>query len=187
MFLWCVGRRKVLWSGYILLLFLRVDCECNRPSFLATVFSGAIAFNGDLSLWDVAKVTEMNGSKSVRILTNGLTWRELMLLGLEGSVGGLGWWWWWDVMMVERWRWSMRDVECTLSWPIVTTHVVCDKRWYSYEISSWYFMLFDRCEISFWDYTPFGPSPKHGCFKWSSLWYFMLLLPETLMRLHSLW
>jgi hypothetical protein len=46
----------------------------------------------------------------------------------------------------------MRDVECTLSWPIVTTHVVCD-------------MLFGDCEISLWDFMPFGPCPKHGCFK----------------------
>ena len=27
-------------------------------------------------------------------------------------------------------------------WPIVTTYVVCDKRWYLNEMSWWYFMLF---------------------------------------------
>jgi surface protein len=46
---------------------LRVDCECNWPSFLATVFADASAFNGDLSQWDVAIVTDMSGSKSIRI------------------------------------------------------------------------------------------------------------------------
>jgi surface protein len=45
------------------LLFLRVDCEYNRPFFLATVFQYASAFNGDLNQWDVAKVTYMGGSK----------------------------------------------------------------------------------------------------------------------------
>ena len=44
-------------------LFLLVDCECNRPAFLATVFLDASAFNGELSLWDVAKVTDMSSSK----------------------------------------------------------------------------------------------------------------------------
>ena len=55
------------------LLFLRVDCECNRPSFLATVFSYASAFNGDLNQWDVGIVTDMSYSKSIRIVENDLT------------------------------------------------------------------------------------------------------------------
>ena len=55
------------------LLFLRVDCECNRPFFLATVFYSASAFNGDINQWDVAKVTTMYQSKSIRILYNDLT------------------------------------------------------------------------------------------------------------------
>jgi surface protein len=37
-------------------------------SFHATVFYGASAFNGDLNQWDVAEVTIMSGSKSIRIL-----------------------------------------------------------------------------------------------------------------------
>jgi surface protein len=55
------------------LLFLRVDCECNRPSFLATVFSSAYVFNGDLSQWDVATVTDMSESKSICTEENDLT------------------------------------------------------------------------------------------------------------------
>ncbi len=55
------------------LLFLRVDCECNRPSYLATVFFRVYAFNGDLSRWNVAKVTSMSQSKSKRIMENDLT------------------------------------------------------------------------------------------------------------------
>jgi hypothetical protein len=52
-------------SSSFRLLFLRVDCECNRPSFFATVFrSAASAFNGNLNQWDVAKVTDMRESKS---------------------------------------------------------------------------------------------------------------------------
>ncbi len=34
--LWAV---TVLWSGFFHLLLLRVDCECNGPSFLVTVFT----------------------------------------------------------------------------------------------------------------------------------------------------
>ena len=48
-------------------------CECNRPSFLATVFGYASSFNGDLNQWDVAKVTSMSASKSIRIVENDLT------------------------------------------------------------------------------------------------------------------
>ena len=65
--LWAV---TVFPSGFLRLLVLRADCECNRPSFLATVFNKASAFNRDLNQWDVAKVTTMYASKSVRILEN---------------------------------------------------------------------------------------------------------------------
>ena len=57
---------------------MRVDCECNRPSFFATVFERASAFNGDLSHWDVAKVTYMSNSKSISILEKDLTGREFL-------------------------------------------------------------------------------------------------------------
>jgi surface protein len=36
---------------------------CNVTSALATVFIGAANFNGDLSSWDVSRVTRMNYSK----------------------------------------------------------------------------------------------------------------------------
>jgi surface protein len=52
---------------------LRVDCECNRPSSLVTVFSGCYQFNGDLNQWDVAEVTTMKGCKSIRVLESDLT------------------------------------------------------------------------------------------------------------------
>ena len=67
--LWAV---TVLRSGFFRLLFLRVDCECNWPSFLATVFYQAYAFNGDVNQWDVANVNTMYQSKSIRILENDL-------------------------------------------------------------------------------------------------------------------
>jgi hypothetical protein len=54
------------------MLFNCIFCECNRPSFLATVFRSAFAFNGDLNQWDVATVTTMQYSKSIRILENDL-------------------------------------------------------------------------------------------------------------------
>ena len=41
--------------------------------FLATVFSDAAAFNGDMSKWDVAQVTDMSASKSICILEDDLT------------------------------------------------------------------------------------------------------------------
>ncbi len=55
------------------------DCECNRPSVVATVFDLAEAFNGDLNKWDVAKVTKMDRSKSIRVVESDLRGRELML------------------------------------------------------------------------------------------------------------
>jgi hypothetical protein len=61
---------RVLPSAFV---FLRVDCECNRPSFLATVFYPASAFDGDLSQWDVASVASMANSKSTCIVENDLT------------------------------------------------------------------------------------------------------------------
>jgi hypothetical protein len=58
-------RFPVSSSGFFLPpSFLRVDCECNRPSCLATVFGDASAFNGNIKQWDVAKVTDTSGSKS---------------------------------------------------------------------------------------------------------------------------
>jgi surface protein len=90
----------VFWSGFNCLLFLRVDCECNRPFCLATVFQYASAFNGDVNQWDVAKVTTMAWSKSIHIVKNDLTWRELMLLWLMGSVGCLAWLRWCDGKVV---------------------------------------------------------------------------------------
>jgi surface protein len=62
-----VIRRMSAFFG-LRLLFLRINCECNRPSFLATVFYAARAFNGDLNGWDVAKVTDMYQSKSISYL-----------------------------------------------------------------------------------------------------------------------
>jgi hypothetical protein len=52
------------------LLFLRVDCEYNRPSFLTTVFALASTFNGNLKQWDVTKVGAMQMSKSKRMVEN---------------------------------------------------------------------------------------------------------------------
>jgi hypothetical protein len=50
------------------------------PSFLVTVFDRAVVFNGDLSQWDVASVTRMPASKSIRVVVNEPTRLELMLL-----------------------------------------------------------------------------------------------------------
>ncbi len=75
------------------LLFMRVDCECNRPSCLVTVFDRAYVFNGDLNQWDVAKVTSMYQSKSICILENDL--RDVIsccrvIYGVPVEV--CGWW-----------------------------------------------------------------------------------------------
>ncbi len=56
----CVGRQKCLYECCLILPL----------SFLATVFQSASVFNGDLSHWDVAKVTNMFNSKSIRKLKN---------------------------------------------------------------------------------------------------------------------
>ena len=69
----CFGLSQYSDPGFFRLLFLRVACECNGPSFLATVFAGALEFNEDLNQWDVAKVTTMQTSKSIRIVENDLT------------------------------------------------------------------------------------------------------------------
>ncbi len=84
------------------------------------------------------------------------------------------------VKMVERWCWSMQEIKL-YSRPIVATYVVCDWRWYSYEMSWWSIScLLGRCEISLWDVMPFIPCPnsrslgfgseevmqRHACEKW---------------------
>ncbi len=67
------------------------DCECNRPSVVATVFFEASSFIGDLNKWNVANVAKMDRSKLIRIVESDLTGRELMLLRFEGSFGvGVG-------------------------------------------------------------------------------------------------
>ena len=70
-----LGCHRMLIRGFFLppSFLLRVDCACNRISFLATVFDGASAFNGDLNQWDVGNVTDMTSSKSIRIVENDLT------------------------------------------------------------------------------------------------------------------
>ena len=70
-------------------LFMRVDCECNRPSFLATVFSYASSFNGDLNQWDVAEVTTMESSKSIRIVENDV---KSCCCDCRVQSGVWGWW-----------------------------------------------------------------------------------------------
>ncbi len=40
------------------------------PSFLVTVFDRAVVFNGDLTQWDVASVTTVRTSKSIRVVEN---------------------------------------------------------------------------------------------------------------------
>jgi hypothetical protein len=88
---------------------------------------------------------------------NGLTWREFMLLWLEGSVGGLGWWWC-DVKMVGRWCWRMREIECT---PMDHCNNEC---------GLWRTVIFlvDGLMIfhAFWPlyviFLPFVSCPKHG-------------------------
>ena len=46
--------------------------------FLATVFYSASKFNGDLSQWNVASVTDMSYSKSISILEKDLAGREFL-------------------------------------------------------------------------------------------------------------
>jgi surface protein len=74
-----LGRDSIVIRVLSPLLFLRSDCECNRPFLFATVFLYASAFNGDLNQWNVATVTDMSGSKSLSILEKGLTGRKFML------------------------------------------------------------------------------------------------------------
>jgi surface protein len=59
-------------GSFFRLLFLCVDYECIRNFFPATVFRSASAFNGDLTQWDVAKITDMQESKLIRIVENGM-------------------------------------------------------------------------------------------------------------------
>ena len=79
----CVSMLGGSWAGEMNVSFvvvvggiqkgLCVDFECNRPSFLATVFAAASKFNGDLNKWNVAAVTTMEGSKPIRIVENDMT------------------------------------------------------------------------------------------------------------------
>ncbi len=136
----CVGDRRVcleVWLGFFRppSYLARCDCEWNLHTFLAIVFYLASSFNGNLNQWDVAKVSDMSYSKSIRIVESDLTWRELMRF----QSGALGFVVVWCKDGSEvLWCWRLR----VLPRPIVTTYAVCDWQWYSYEILWWYFMLF---------------------------------------------
>ena len=67
------GQFEYFNQGSSAFLSCAFDCECNRPSVVATVFAEASSFNGDLNQWDVAKVTIMQGGKSIRIEETDLT------------------------------------------------------------------------------------------------------------------
>ena len=67
------GQFECFDQGSSAFLSCAFDCECNRPSVVATVFYMASSFNGDLNQWDVAKVTDMNSSKSKRVVESDLT------------------------------------------------------------------------------------------------------------------
>ena len=73
-----------------------------------------------------------------------MTWRDVNSCYCDWWVpsGISDRWWWCDVKMVERRCWRTREIECTLPCAIVTTYVVCDKRWYSYGMSLRYFRFF---------------------------------------------
>jgi hypothetical protein len=125
------------------LLFLRVDCECNRASFLATVFFEASAFNGDLNQWDVAKVTSMHQSKSIHILENALTWRSTYIV-IGGFSRGLG-------LMVMMWSKFDREVGWRM-WAIFLWDVMLFGLMRFHETSLWYWCFFGCYEISLWDF-----------------------------------
>ena len=74
--LWCLS---ILIRVVFHLSFL-ARCRVNVIGllFFATVFSYASVFNEDLTQWDVAKVTNMNESKSISILEKDLAEREFL-------------------------------------------------------------------------------------------------------------
>ncbi len=66
-----LGCLSILIRGLPPSCLARLTCECNRHSVVVTVF-GFSSFNGDLNKWDVAKVTKMAASKSIRVVELGL-------------------------------------------------------------------------------------------------------------------
>jgi hypothetical protein len=70
-----LGRLTIFDQGSSFrLLSLRDECECNRSSFLVTVFYSASSFNGNVNQWNVANVNTMGFSESICIVGNGLTY-----------------------------------------------------------------------------------------------------------------
>ena len=69
--------------GFFHLLFLRVDCECNRPSFGSCLI----------------RVTSMHDIKSIRMFEDDVTWLEHALV-IEGGFLGV----WVSGMMYIIWR-----------------------------------------------------------------------------------
>ncbi len=124
-FLWDFVVLRSLWD--FLVRFLWFPCEIFRCSPSATVFYSASAFNGDLSVWDVAKVTTMYQSKSIRILYNDLTWRELMQLCDWRVPSGVSCWWWWC---------GCKEIECN---PMAHCNNVCAL--WQMVIFLWYFLM----------------------------------------------
>jgi surface protein len=85
-----LGCLSILTRCFPPFLFLCVDFECNRDSLLATVFSGCYEFNGDLNQWDVAEVTTMERSKSIRILEKDFDVTCAHAIAIGGFSRGLG-------------------------------------------------------------------------------------------------
>jgi surface protein len=79
---WCGYDSTACSSEYVAMRSFNGDVsmwDVSRVTTMSNTFRKSSAFNSDISKWDVSRVTNMRNSKSIRILENDLTWRNMLL------------------------------------------------------------------------------------------------------------
>ncbi len=110
----------IFWWGLVGLLFLRVDCECNRPSFLNEITCDEIVTYAFWPLWDVlVSVDDFCCTIFLRDISG---WDAMLLWGAVMCLFGPYAMSWWDDMRFGYWFlllpvWckdggEVREIEC---------------------------------------------------------------------------
>jgi surface protein len=92
--IWCGHDASYCGQAYMALRVFNGDLsmwDVSKVTTMKWTFLNAQAFNGDISKWDVSKVTILWGCKLIRIIENGLMRHEHAIV-TGGISRVLGWW-----------------------------------------------------------------------------------------------
>ncbi len=93
--LWCGFDASYCDQAYMAMRSFNGDIsmwDVSKVTTMQWTFLKAQAFNGDISKWDVSKVTILWGSKLIRIIENAFLLRREHTIVIGGFSRGLGWW-----------------------------------------------------------------------------------------------